>query len=520
MTQTNSICGKLISRIVSLTSMVLILASASFSLQSAVPQSGTASQPQNAALPLTTKSAVARHLAEKAIALDLDRVEQTQAIELLRKAVALDPNFAMGHELLAQVSLNSAEQVEEQKLAFATRSHTSSGEQTLIEWYQDATDHNLLYAITKMNDVLSQYPNDKSVVWMMTWWLTTQAQFDRSIEVYERSGITDSPGLMNNMGYNYAYVRRFDKAFAEMDKYVAALPNDSNPLDSYAEILRLAGRFDQAIEHYRASLAINPQFYSSQFGIADTYSLMGDQARARREYEVGFKKFALPEQQQVLWKTREAETFIREGDFDWADRAFQAIADDAHAQHVSLTEADTYRQMAMYQTDPDRAATLLDKADAAVKAGEHARKDALRQQSAQILRARVELALKTGNKKVAKAKLEELAAMADDESDKLISLAYNGADGAMLASEQKYAQAIDHLEEDINNPMSLKLLISAYEHVGDKQAAQRTADVLSSMNDPSLEQAMVVPGFRKCAQDPACSGNVKSAAMPVAPHTL
>src|SRR5579863_8544306 len=211
MTQTNSICGKLISRIVSLTSMVLILASASFSLQSAVPQSGTASQPQNAALPLTTKSAVARHLAEKAIALDLDRVEQTQAIELLRKAVALDPNFAMGHELLAQVSLNSAEQVEEQKLAFATRSHTSSGEQTLIEWYQDATDHNLLSAITKMNDVLSQYPNDKSVVWMMTWWLTTQAQFDRSIEVYERSGITDSPGLMNNMGYNYAYVRRFDK---------------------------------------------------------------------------------------------------------------------------------------------------------------------------------------------------------------------------------------------------------------------------------------------------------------------
>ncbi len=104
---------------------------------------------------------------------------------------------------------------------------------------------------------------------------------------------------MNNIGYNYAYTRQFDKAFTMMDKYVAALPNDSNPQDSYGEILRLAGRFNQSIEHYRASLVINPQFYSSQFGIADTYSLMGDQVRARQEYEIGFQKFPLPELQQI-----------------------------------------------------------------------------------------------------------------------------------------------------------------------------------------------------------------------------
>ncbi len=107
-------------------------------------------------------------------------------------------------------------------------------------------------------------------------------------------------------------MRQFDKAFAMMDKYVALMPNDSNPQDSYAEILRLAGRFNQSIEHYRASLVINPEFYSSQFGIADTYSLMGDQVQARKEYEIGFKKFTLPELQQILWNTREATTYVRE----------------------------------------------------------------------------------------------------------------------------------------------------------------------------------------------------------------
>ncbi len=487
--------------------------------QVVAPQATTPMATSNATLTFTTKSAAARHLAEKAFMLYLDRVEQMQAIELLRKAVTIDPDFAMAHELLAQVSLNSAEQVEEQNRAYATRAHASAGEQEVIEWYEDVNNHDLISAIPRMNDMLAQYPHDKLVVWMTTWWLYTQSQFGRSIEVYERSGITNSPGLMNNMGYNYASVRRFDKALAEMDKYVAAMPNDSNPQDSYAEILRMAGRFDQAIEHYRASLAINPQFYSSQFGIADTYSLMGDQARARREYQIGFHKFALAEQQRTLWKTREASTFIREGDIEWADRAFQSIADEAQKDHISLTEADTYRQMAMYQTDPGRAEMLLGKADAAVKLGEHSRKDALRQESAQILRARVELAIKTGNAKSAKTYLASLAEMAEDESDKIISLAYQGAAGAALFSEKKYSESIAHLEEDTNNPLSLKLLVAAYEKTGDKEAAATASDLLSNLNDPTLEQALVVPAFRKCTQDSSCSGNVKTAAGAV-PHTL
>ena len=308
-----------------------------------------------AAFPLTTKSPEARRLVEEALDLYLDKVEQEQANEILRKAVQVDPDFAMGHEFLAQISLDSAEQVSEQGKAFATRNHATNSEQVVIEWYQDAGDHKLISAITKMNDVVNQYPHDKWVVWMTTWWLFNQSQFERASAIYEHSGITDSPGLINNMGYNYAAMRQFDKAFAMMDKYVALLPNDSNPQDSYAEILRMAGRFNQSIEHYRASLVINPEFYSSQFGIADTYSLMGDQVQARKEYEIGFKKFTLPELQQILWKTREATTYVREGDYEGAEHAFQSIADYAHTRHNSQAEADTYRQMAMCEQNPKQA---------------------------------------------------------------------------------------------------------------------------------------------------------------------
>ena len=476
-------------------------------------------EPQVSSLPLTTSSREARQLVEKALAIYLDEVEQTEAIEMLRKAVRLDPAFAMGHELLAQISLDSAEQVSEQAKAFTYRDGASAPEREAIEWYQDASDHKLLSAITRMNDLLAQLPHDKTVVWMTTWWLMTQQQYDRSIAVYEHSGINDSPGLLNNLAYNYAYVHRFDKAFELMDRYVAALPHDPNPQDSYAEILRMAGRFDSSIEHYRASLAIDPEFYASQFGLADTYSLKGDQPRARREYEAGFRRFPLPEQQRVLWRTREAATFIREGDFDWADRAFQAIADDAHGHHTSLAEADTYRQMAMCQEDASRALELLSKADAAAAAGENANHTAIQQVTAQILRARVELAVKMGNANIAKSSLDALTKMSEDANDKLIDLAYHGALGAFLVSQQKYSEAIAHLEEDTNNPLSLKLLATAYGKTGDTSAAERTLDLLSNLNDPTIEQALVVPAFRQCAQDPSCGGKVKSASIKV-PHTL
>ncbi|HZP61908.1 MAG TPA: tetratricopeptide repeat protein [Terriglobales bacterium] len=466
------------------------------------------------ALPLSTKSREVRRLLDEAWRLNLDEVQQAKAIEVMHKAIAKDPNFAFGHLLLAQCSLDPAEQVREQQKAYATRSHASAGEQLAIDWFQNAADHKLIPAITKMNELLGKYPHDRWVVFLANWWLTQETQYERAVAVYERSGINDSPGLMNNTAYTYAYMRQFDRAFALMEKYVAALPKNPNPQDSYAEILRMAGRYDQSIQHYRAALAIDPQFYSSAYGIADTYSLMGNQTRAREEYQNAFKKFPdIPELHVVQWRSREAQTFVREGNYAGADRAFQAIADHAHQKAMSQVEADTYRQMALYQPDAKQAMHLLDQAEAAVRQGKNATSLALQQVQAQILRARVETGLKMGNKKVVASNLQQLEVLSQDVNDKLIETAYHGAAGAALYSKHKYNEAMSHLEEDGNNPLSLKLLSACYEKVGYASEANRVNQTLANLNDPSLEQAIVVPGFRKCFEDPRCSGKLKNAAL-------
>ena len=134
---------------------------------------------------------------------------------------------------------------------------------------------------------------------------------------------------------------------------------------------------------------------------------------------------------------------------------------------------------------------------------------ALQQELAEILRARVEVGLEAGNKKMTASALAQLARMSETSNDKLIDSAYHGAEGAVLFSGHKYTDAIAHLEEDTSNPFSLELLVQAYKETGDNSEAQRVTETLANFNDPTVEQALVVPPFRKCHQDSSCNSNIK-----------
>jgi tetratricopeptide (TPR) repeat protein len=266
--------------------------------------------------------------------------------------------------------------------------------------------------------------------------------------------------------------------------------------------------------HYHVALSINPHFYSSQFGIADTYMLMGDEARARKEYSAAFKKFpSLGELDRIRWMTHQATTYIYESDMVGANKAFQSLADYAHNKHLCQSEAETYRLMAMYQTQTDRALALLTKAESAVREGDNVSAISAHQETAQILRTRVEVAIKAGDSLAADSAVAKLVQLALNSDDKVIDAALNGALGAHLSYEQKYKEAIPHLEEDDNNPFSLQRLATAYRMTGYFSGARHTEQVLAKVNDLSVEQALVVPAFRQCLQNPTCNVSVKNAAM-------
>src|SRR5262249_42546740 len=242
----------------------------------------------------------------------------------------------------------------------------------------------------------------------------------------------------NEAAYCYARMGNFDKAFANIKHYTELVPNEANPQDTFAEISRMAGRFEDALTHYRMSLKIDPSFHESQLGLGDTYALMGQEDRARGEYVKAIASGSPV--QRVLWSLQSAATFVREGNLAGADNAFNAVAAQAHEKDFANLEAEAYRSMSLYQLDGATSLRLLTKAEAVLNEGHKVPQSLLNQELASVLRTRAERALRDNNKEVAAASFKQLKALAEANSaDGLIETALHGAAGALALAEGNYA---------------------------------------------------------------------------------
>ncbi len=451
-------------------------------------------------LPITTKSAPARQLFVGGL-VKLQNLHGPEALQDFHKAIQLDPDFALANIMISFESVDAAvdpaEKVAARERANAAKSKVSRGEQLVIDWLSNSSEGRIVPAIQSMNEVLEQYPKDKFLAWLGAVWVENQQQITRAIPMFERE-IALNPDFappLNELAYCYARTRNFDKAFTTMQRYIALLPNESNPQDSYAEILRMAGRFDEALVHYRASLKIDPAFVYSQLGIADTYALKGDEPRARAEYALAILH-ASSKTEAATWGLQSAITYVRERDFAGADGAFRTVAGQAHENDLAVPEAEAYRFMASYQTDGAKALELLKKAEEVLHEKHSLPKSAQQQELAVVLRERVARTAHDGNNELADATLKQLHELVDSTHDQLVQIAYDGAAGAALVEQGKYDEALTHLAEDNRNPISVNLMVRAYQKTGDKARAAELLQLLAAWNEPTLEQALVAAELR------------------------
>lgn len=455
---------------------------------------------------ISTKSPEAHTYFEQGMA-KMEMLHIQDGLNNFRKAVAADPQFALGHIILNFFSQDPTEQVSEREKALAMRQFAGPEEKLIIDWLANASESQWIPAIQAMNQALESYPRDKYLAWLAGWWLAlNQNQSPRATALFERV-IKIDPNFAdawNEVAYCYAKAGNFDKAFVDMKRYTELVPNEPNPQDSFAEISRMAGRFDQAIKHYRASLKIDPTFHESQLGLGDTYALMGEEVRARAEYAIAITEGT--EVQKVVWGLQSAATYVRENDLPGAEKAFHAVAEQAHEKDFGNYEAEAYRSLAMYEKDNGSAMKLLDKAESVLHEHHNVPKVLLDEELALVWRTRVERALAEGNQRLASSTLKKLDKMAEGTPDEMIQAAYHGAAGAALLSQSKYADAISHLQEDQTNALSMRNLLAAYEKSGQKENADKLAANLAVFYFPTIDQAVVVPQFR-AAYKSAPKGN-------------
>ncbi|MGH9500264.1 MAG: tetratricopeptide repeat protein [Terriglobales bacterium] len=445
-------------------------------------------------LRVTTSSKQARTDFEAAMQ-NFEQYRLNETLQFLRAATKSDPKFAQAFIMIAKISKDPAEQEEARRQAKQLAPKTSQGERLLIRWLAGAQEDNYLPAIAAMNDLLAKYPQDARLAFLAGDWLTLQERYQQAAGILEHALAIqpDYPAALNDLGYTYAYAGDFEKAFSAMDRYVALVPDEPNPHDSYGEILRMNGKFDAALEQYRTSVRMDPNF-GSELGIADTLALMGKGQAAREEYDRAIV-FAGSQNDKVQYELQSALTWIREGNHKQAERALGEVAKHAHTAGLARLEAEAHRVLAMYEPNSKSAVRELQAAEYVLQEPHEISVTDRNEERARILRVRATRLAEADVTSAAQA-VSELEAMSEKSRSPVIQLCYHGAAGAVLAAQGKYADAIPHLQEDSADPLSMRLLWRAYNSTGASADAQAVAGRLAGLNVPTVEQALVVPQFR------------------------
>jgi tetratricopeptide (TPR) repeat protein len=454
-------------------------------------------QGRTISLPVTTSSPQARALYEKGMQ-DYENLYLERCNDDWRAAVKADPDFALAWAWIAFNSTDPKEISAARGKAKALAPQLTPGEQLMVAWIVKVQEGDFIGGISAMNDMLEMYPKDKHLYYLAGNWLMGEEGADAAERMMLKALAIDKdfPAALNDLAYSYARDREFSKAFREMDRYVAVLPDEPNPQDSYGELKRMAGDFEGSLKHYRAALGIDPDFVSSQVGLGDTYALMGNEEQARVEYDKAIR-FAHNEADRLSYSMQKAMTWVREGNFAEADRWFTEIAETAHAKEQDLQEAQAYRHLAEYQADDNAALKYLQQAEESLGHNSTITKGDKAEEISRILRNRAVRAAHMGNAALADASLKQLESLAEGTRNRVIQSSYNGASGAMLMDQKKYTDAITYLEEDQDNPFTLELLVQAYYHTNQPEKLQATEDRLRGINVPTMEQALVVPAARQ-----------------------
>jgi tetratricopeptide (TPR) repeat protein len=446
------------------------------------------------AFPVATKSVEAQKLVE--VALDqYENVLLEDSAASARKATEKDPQFALAYAVWSFAARRNQPDPQAAQKAEQLAISSAPEERLLVNFLTAVQKDDMLPAISSMNDLLARFPKDRHALYLTAEWLYFQQDYDRSVKLMEQIIKLDNSfaPAFNMLGY--AKVETGDpdpgKALAYVKRYAELLPGQPNPEDSIGEVSRYLGDDQGSLAHYSAALKIMPTFITSQIGLGDTYSLMGNFANADLEYRKALTmatnnrdRLHIEYQQALLlfWQRKNAQGL----------RKLSTLEQKAHTLHEPYAEYEIQEASALLQPTVKQQLQKLREVETAYLSPVAGMSDSDRNPSlAAIWRDEVRALAELNEMDKAQQVVAKLENLATKSRDLIVENCYESARGYVFFAQKDYSSAADELSADPHSPLTIKLLVLARKKAGDTKNADAAELHLKFQRAPTAEWYMV-----------------------------
>lgn len=253
-------------------------------------------------------------------------LQNKEAIELLEKAVKLDPQFAMAHARIGYtyaVAWGIADKAKPYlETAFKLSDRLSEKDRLNINaWYAIA---NLDYpnAIQNYREIIVKYPLETESYWRLGRLLEGEERLEEAVAVLKQglSVNAEAKNIYNALGGIYSETGNHVEAIAAHQRYVALAPAEPNAYDSLGLSFQWSGNYVKAIENYNRALELNPKFEIALVHLANTRFQMGQYKEAINVYH-RYIEIAPSEFERARGWDSIAQVYLKKRDLTNAEKA-------------------------------------------------------------------------------------------------------------------------------------------------------------------------------------------------------
>jgi tetratricopeptide (TPR) repeat protein len=447
-----------------------------------------------ALIPITTSSDAARehYLAGREMA---DKFHFAEARSHFAQALEADPDFALAYYDTANAAATNQQFFDNMREAKARVDSVSEGERQLILAAAAGVDSDPASQQQHLEALVAAYPEDPRAHTALATFEFGRQEFSQAIGHFRQAAALDPEYSQphNMLGYALRSIGDTAGAEKEFQAYIALLPGEANPYDSYAELLMKLGRFEESIDNYRKALAADPTFTSAFIGIANNQIFMGAPADARATLAQALSAATDDGQRSnaLLWT---AWSHVHEKDYDAALTALAQRAELSRARNdLSQLSGDLnlMGNVLDYAGRFDEAAARYAESLAAIDGADvddSVKAAVYRNTLADEARA----ALLAGDAELAAAKVaefgEQVAALGVPFEVRL----HSELQALLALAQGDAAAAIEHLQQvGDQDPRVLYELAEAQQVAGDTAGARATCELAANWNALSATYAYV-----------------------------